>query len=177
MKILIDGAQGTGKSKLGRLFKDKGFWWKNHSEVFPMRANELYADLFYDGDILHTRGIIGEAVYSTLLNKNKPATKRSQFKELLENVDYIFVLYSSNIKFVLKEVAKRERSLGRELTESDVEIIAEANGLFQGYGKLLRVMNPHKVILVDVFEEKDKNLFEEITRTISIREIFKENEL
>lgn len=151
MKILIDGAQGTGKSTLAELFKNKGFRHKRYTSENFMTEKEIEESCASKDDFIYERGIISEAVYATLWNEDKKVITRSRFAHLIENVDYIFILYSSIDQMLYDRIKKRERESGRTVPDWQLELLCESNQLFKGYAEFLRMIDPAKVFLIDVY--------------------------
>lgn len=152
MKIILEGADGTGKTTLAKLLADKYGLDICHCTQNDPCDFEFYKQTARKENVVWDRHTIGELIYPKIFNRKiqiSPEDARIALAYARENGGKVFVLTADN------DVIK-SRLFDRDVPEDSriVENIAKINAEFKFYAEALNVpvIDTSKMTMEEIFE-------------------------
>ena len=162
MKIILEGAKGTGKTTLSKALEKKGF------KVFHS-SSETKNDLDYhlnlleqDGDCVLDRFSIGEVIYPFLYSR-VPKITLEQMEQTLRKTNskgedvVTIILFSSNPHQLISRVLLRDGGMPKGIS---LDSIKKSNDLFEFLGDNLIFNKENNVELFDVSVMSTEDIME-----------------
>jgi len=153
MKIIVEGADGVGKTTIVNYLAEKFNLTPRHITSKDLNTFLWYYNLLEDNeDIIFDRHFIGEMIYPYLFNR-KPNLTNEQFNVLLNkafNENYYIFIITADHDVIKKRLLQR----GNE-PEEVIKTFEYANIAFQAIAKRN---------YITTFESNDEKVFEDIMR-------------
>ena len=162
MNIIIEGTDATGKSTLAKKLQE------NFNLTYQHSSSETDNDFDYHFELLDSkenvvldRFQLGEIIYPIFTPDRESKITLSQAVMLSRMEDTITIILYASDTSILKERLHERGETFSNLNES-------ANSLFKLLGEMFELLEV-PVLLLDVCEFKDEELFEEVNKYVHFK--------